>query len=54
MDIVFNLIGPIIFGFFVGQYFDRYNADNFPLWTIIGITLGFITGMWAIYKKYIM
>lgn len=54
MDIAFSLIVPIILGFFVGQHFDKQAGGDFPTWTITCTIIGAITGMWSVYKRYIM
>jgi len=52
-DIAFSIVVPIIVGFIAGRYLDNLTHSKFPLWTIIFSLLGFITGMWSIYKRYI-
>ena len=54
MDIAFGLIVPIFLGFFIGQHLDQSSGSNFPKWTIICTIIGMITGMWGVYKRYIM
>lgn len=52
-DIAFMLIMPIVFGFLIGHYLDGISSLKFPLWTIIFVILGVLTGMWSVYKRYI-
>jgi len=53
IDIASSIVVPIILGFMVGRYFDNLTHSKFPLWTLVFSFLGFITGMWSIYKRYI-
>ena len=53
MDAAFLLLGPVLFGVWVGIQLDKKFSHGFPLWTLICSLLGFLTGMWSVYKRYI-
>ncbi|MFH0702403.1 MAG: AtpZ/AtpI family protein [bacterium] len=53
MDIAFSLVVPVILGFFLGHYLDVKYSNKFPLWTVVFILIGIITGLWSVYKNYI-
>ena len=53
LDIAFTLVVPVVLGYFIGHYFDNLQHLSFPVWSITGVILGVITGMWSVYKRYI-
>jgi len=53
MDITFNLLIPVVLGYFAGHYLDVYFTTSFPVWTVFFTFLGMVTGMWGVYKRYI-
>lgn len=44
-----NMVGPVIFGFFLGYYLDSV-FDLSPLLTISLTFLGIATGIWSVIK----
>lgn len=46
----FYMMSSVVVGVLVGRWVDGYFASG-PWATIVGIILGMIAGMWAIYKK---
>lgn len=46
------LLSSVVAGIALGRWADGY-FDSQPWATIIGIVLGMIAGMWAIYKKVV-
>lgn len=48
--ISFYLVSSVVAGILLGRWIDGYFGSQ-PLVTMIGIVLGMISGMWAIYKK---
>ena len=48
----FYMLSSVIVGIFLGRMVDRYLGSG-PWATIIGIVLGMLAGMWAIYKTVV-
>jgi ATP synthase protein I len=48
----FYMVSSVIVGIMLGRLTDRYFGIQ-PWATIVGIVLGMITGMWAIYKRVV-
>ena len=49
-NISFYMLSSVVVGTLLGRLSDYY-LDTGPWATVIGIVLGMIAGMWAIYKK---
>ena len=49
-NISFYMLSSVVAGTLLGRLSDHY-LDTGPWATVIGIVLGMIAGMWAIYKK---
>ncbi len=52
MTIGFYMLSSVIVGVLLGRMIDGYVGSS-PWATVIGIVLGMITGMWAIYKTVV-
>ena len=48
----FYLISSVVAGIFLGRLADGYFGTE-PWGAILGIVIGMISGMWAIYKKVV-
>ena len=48
----FYMISAVVVGIVLGRWLDGYFGSG-PWATVIGIVLGMITGMWAIYKTVV-
>ena len=48
----FYMMSAVVVGILLGRFIDGY-LDSGPWATVIGIVLGMITGMWAIYKTVV-
>lgn len=48
----FYMMSAVVVGILLGRMVDGYLGSG-PWATVIGIVLGMITGMWAIYKKVV-
>ena len=50
MDVAGRMLGPVIFGFFVGHFLDK-QFHLFPALTLILTMLGVATGIWSVIKQ---
>ncbi|MBU1863278.1 MAG: AtpZ/AtpI family protein [Candidatus Omnitrophica bacterium] len=44
-----TMVSTILVGFGIGFFIDK-KAGHFPLWTIVGLLVGIISGFWSVYK----
>jgi F0F1-type ATP synthase assembly protein I len=51
LDIAIKLLVPIVGGFFLGLYLDKFTSTT-PLIAIILAILGIFAGMYLIYKQH--
>jgi len=49
MASVSNMAGPVVLGFFMGFYLDKF-FNTSPLFTLSLVFLGIATGLWSIIK----
>ncbi|SDM16995.1 Putative F0F1-ATPase subunit Ca2+/Mg2+ transporter [Dendrosporobacter quercicolus] len=45
-----NIVATVAVGLFGGRWLDRYFA-TFPWFTVGGIVLGMLAGLWSVYKR---
>jgi len=50
LNISLYMVSPVVVGVLLGRFVDGYWGVQ-PWGTVIGVVLGMITGLWAIYKK---
>lgn len=49
-NIGFTMVSTVAVGLFLGRMADKW-MDSSPWFSVAGIVLGMISGMWAMYKK---
>lgn len=47
-----NMAATVAVGLFLGRWADNY-LNSFPWFTVSGIVLGMVAGLWSTYKKII-